>query len=528
MADRSNRAQSGQGQPVISDETRVYRGSLTGQNRVNNYAGQSADADKALRYSDEIAAAVRRSEGYQDERIQTGRGGNTYTVPKQSTQAQRSGGSYGYRSNQNQTAGQQYNDARYYSGENPAVVRNSNQAARTTQYSSRQYSNRNVSYPYAQNSADQQRTAASGRGMRSDGMTMAQQASGRRNNELYRNQGRTPEEPEQYVPERRRRKKRHPFRNFVIFLLVLVLLVAGGTFLLVRAPAQYQDGYHTRKAGVYNILVCATDEDGTRTDTIMMLTLNRKEQTIALTSLPRDTIIESGDKLNSVYSSYGCGESGAVALVDQAEEILGFRADGYMIISYEVFKDAVDALGGVWFDVPVDMTVDYANNDEDDVFIPAGEQLLDGDTALRVCRFRGYMMGDLQRAYVQQSFIKALIKQCLAPRNWLKLPGVYRAASANLLTDLSGANVRYIGLWAILSYGNGLTQNTLPGETCTWYGADCFGLYGQSVVDLVNEVLNPFEEEITIDDVTTMTVSEGELRKSTATGIPFDASSYEY
>ena len=60
----------------------------------------------------------------------------------------------------------------------------------------------------------------------------------------------------------------------------------------------------------------------------------------------------------------------------------------------ELVKVVVDAMGGVTFDVPMDMDVDGTT-------IYAGEQELSGDLALKVCRYRhGYAMADIQREYV--------------------------------------------------------------------------------------------------------------------------------
>lgn len=385
---------------------------------------------------------------------------------------------------------------------------------------------------------------------RPKGPSMAQRATGKASNDPYRNgkarsskaqqsaqrpQARSyAREEDDYVQRpvrKKRRKRRHPIRNLFVFLLILAVLVIGAFFLLMNAPKQSQKLGHTRKDDFYNIMVCATDEDGTRTDTIMMLTLDQGNQTIALTSIPRDTLQYDGDKLNSVYAYAGCGDAGAVALMDRLEEMLGFRADGYMIISYQVFKDAVDALGGVPFNVPEDMTVDYANNPDDSRFIPAGEQILDGDAALRVCRYRDYVMGDLQRIYIQQSFIKAMLKQCMKPANIFRLPAVYRAVMRNLQSDMTSSNIRYIGFWSLLSYKNEVVQNTLPGDGVFWDGSACIALFGQNVVNLVNQVLNPFYEPITIEESTVYTVhlndyGEYYIDKSYAEGEGFDAAAF--
>ena len=329
----------------------------------------------------------------------------------------------------------------------------------------------------------------------------------------------------------RRRRKRHGLRNFLIFLLLLAGLLATLYFLLFRAPAVYEDGVHTRKSGFYNILICATDEEQTRTDTMMLLSLDEKNSTVSLTSLPRDTIVDNGasvPKLNGVYGIAGGGTEGAEAVKSQLKSLLGFEPDAYVIINYQVFKDVVNALGGVTFDVPMDMTMDDPDTG-DPIYLSAGEQVLNGTQALGLCRFRyGYLMADIQRQYVQQSFLKALIQQAASPSNWTKLPAVYRAVMENTVTDLEDANIRYLALHALLAGINDIPQNTLPGEGVDYYGASCYGLYGQSVVDMVNEVMNPFAQDITIEDVHILTVSEGELVESTSRGVAFDASTYDY
>ena len=78
-------------------------------------------------------------------------------------------------------------------------------------------------------------------------------------------------------------------------------------------------------------------------------------------------------KLNGVYGLAGGGDEGAQALMDQVKTLLGFRPDGYVVINYRVFKDAVDAMGGVTFDVPMDMTVNDPDTGEA-IELMAGEQ----------------------------------------------------------------------------------------------------------------------------------------------------------
>lgn len=375
------------------------------------------------------------------------------------------------------------------------------------------------------------------------GMSMAARAAGKANPDPYSDPyggtrrrgpsgGYSYEEVYREPRQRpRRRKKRHGLRNFFVFLLVLAAIIGVCYALLFRAPEQYQDGVHTRKAGFFNILIAATDADGTRTDTMIMASMDTKAGTVSLTSLPRDTIVDNGQavpKLNGVFGLGGGGETGMETLMDEIKTLLGFRPDGYVLVDYEIFRDVVDALGGVSFEVPMDMNVDNPDTGEE-MLISQGQQVLDGDQALGVCRYReGYLMADIQRQYVQQSFLKAVIKSCASPKNLLKLPSVYSAATDHMTTNLSGANLRYLGLKALLGGLGDMEQNTLPGEGVDYNGASCYGLYGQSVVNMVNEVMNPFEEDLTIDDVHILTVYGGYLVESTWEGTAFDASAYQY
>ena len=334
------------------------------------------------------------------------------------------------------------------------------------------------------------------------------------------------------APRRRKRKKRHGVRNFILFLLLVAAIFAALYFLLFEAPAQAKSPWHTRNPKVYNILLCATDEEEMRTDTMMIATLDLQDKQISLTSIPRDTIVDNWEavpKLNGVYGLAGGGETGAEAVMEQVTTLLGFRPDGYIFINYEAFRAAVDALGGVTFDVPMEMEVDNPPNYDEIIHLYPGEQLLNGDQALAVCRYRyGYLMADIQRQYVQQSFLKAMIQQAMSPAKWPRLPAVYRAVSDNTMTDLSPANLQWLAFQVLRIGTDDIRQYTLPGEGVDYNGASCYGLFGQSVVDMVNEVMKPYLEPVTLDDVYILTVSGGYLVESTWTGTAFDASTYQY
>lgn len=124
--------------------------------------------------------------------------------------------------------------------------------------------------------------------------------------------------------------------------------------------------------------------DGTRTDTIMLLNVNSAANTVNLVSIPRDTFVSGGynvPKINSAYGWAGKGEDGMQELMDRVTETIGFTPDGYLLVDLDSFIELVDLMGGVKFDVPMDMRYsDPAQNLTID--LTAGMQKLDGQQAM--------------------------------------------------------------------------------------------------------------------------------------------------
>ena len=96
---------------------------------------------------------------------------------------------------------------------------------------------------------------------------------------------------------------------------------------------------------------------------------------------------------------------------------MGFEIDNYAVVNTKAVAEIIDAIGGVYFDVPQDMV--YRDPIQGlDINIKKGYQLLSGADAVKVLRFRdGYAGGDIQRIGVQQEFFKAIAKQFLDLKN---------------------------------------------------------------------------------------------------------------
>ena len=268
----------------------------------------------------------------------------------------------------------------------------------------------------------------------------------------------------------------------------------------VELPASHQ-------AGIYNILICGTDDDGYRTDTIIVAHLDENTDTVALMSVPRDTVVLNGNggimKINSVYA--GGGADGMARLSKRLGAMLGFELDGYVLVNLEAFRETVDLVGGVEFDVPQDM---YYNDPTQNLYInlKAGTQLLDGEKAMELVRFRkGYASQDIQRTKVQQEFLRALAKKVLSVSSLAKIKEFADVFSTYVTTDLTVGNMLYFAQALMKCDFDAMKTYTLEGEGAMINGGSYYPLYAGKLVQVVNESFNPYDAPVTLDTVNVIT-----------------------
>lgn len=311
------------------------------------------------------------------------------------------------------------------------------------------------------------------------------------------------DEPVEVLPDVPKKKKKHG-KGFLKFLLVVVLILALLTwvlFLIAKQPTD-ENCDLARKKGSSTILLAGTDASGDRTDTLMLLNVNRKSGKISLMSIPRDTKVNSTytpHKINGAYIANGKGEEGMDALLEYVSECIGFRPDGYMLIDLNVFVELVDLMGGVRFNVPCDM---YYNDPTQDLYInlTAGEQTLDGEQAMGLVRFRsGYSMADLQRVNVQRDFLSAAMHQWLGVKNWFRLPKAMKLLLDNTFTDLSMENLLWLGESVLLCGTGDMQMMTIPNSLTD--GGEYVIVNGDELLPIINESFNPYEKAVTWDDL---------------------------
>ena len=286
-------------------------------------------------------------------------------------------------------------------------------------------------------------------------------------------------------------------------LAVLALLAAAAVFVSSLMPMPVSgESIGERKDDTAAILLCGTDKDGTRTDTMMLILLDGKENRVGLLSLPRDTLTttDSGKKakLNSAYGRNGCGEEGMEWTMTYVQRIIGYRPDGYILVDMELVPRIVDLMGGV--DVHLDHHI-RVETDGVEVYVPAGDQHLNGEEVLATLRYRyGYYNADLGRVEVQRMVIEECMKQWVDPAKLALLPQALELIGEESLTNLSVGNFLWIGK-TILKGMDNMTSDTLPGYADMRGGASYFVLYPEKVADLINESYNPYTVDIDADDL---------------------------
>ena len=257
-----------------------------------------------------------------------------------------------------------------------------------------------------------------------------------------------------------------------------------------------------REAGrYYTVLVVGEDQIKSNTDTIMVARYDTVENKVSIVSIPRDTLVNisaSVKKINNIY----CSKNGGIdALMKEVKNICGFTPDSYVVIDTDEFEKIIDTLGGVYFDVPVNM--DYEDPTQNlSIHIKKGYQWLSGENALKVFRFRHtYAMGDIGRLDVQHDLIKACASQMLKLGNITKLYEAAKIITDSTETNLSYGNMQWYASEFMKMSMDKINIMTLTGNySCSIRGVSYVSISVDEWLTMVNQYLNPLKAPIIAKD----------------------------
>ncbi len=336
------------------------------------------------------------------------------------------------------------------------------------------------------------------------------------------------DEPRRSKKAKKRKRKQSGSRGeravvTLLSLLFLTVAVVATVKYVVRAPEPVTDGedQQTQQDGTaedsdaiqtisngrerkskycYNILLYGVDNDAGGSDTNMLMRFDAVNKTVDVVSLPRDTLMSNGHKLNSSYNN-----GGTEKLRSNIEDMLGVPVDFYVSVDLKGFIALIDQIGGVEFDVPCDMDYDDPYQDLH-IHFKAGLQKLNGQQAMEVVRFRhnndntGYGgRQDLGRIGTQQAFLKTVAQKLMKLEN---VPAMAETFLKYVKTDLTLGNLMWLANQALSMGGtDAISFATLPGDGAGWYnGKSFYTLYPEQVLEMTNSMLNPYATDITADD----------------------------
>jgi len=275
---------------------------------------------------------------------------------------------------------------------------------------------------------------------------------------------------------------------------------------------------------------------GSRSDSIMIASINMDTGDIKLVSVYRDTYLNLGNdsyrKCNAAYS-YG----GAEQAVKMLNMNLDMDIENFVTVGYKGLREVIDGLGGIYIDVD-ETELKHINNYQISIvekvlkcdYTPVtetGYQLLDGLQAAAYCRIRYGGGDDFKRASRQREVLKAIEEQA-KKADLATLTKVFNSAIDDIYTSLDSKDI--LDLLANISNYRIVEEDGFPQEnmryTCN------IGAKGSSVVptDLVNNVvwLHQFlfeDETYTVTDA--VREYSKEITAQTQQYIDKDKSKYE-
>lgn len=309
-----------------------------------------------------------------------------------------------------------------------------------------------------------------------------------------------PQRPPQQRPPQRKKKKKKRKKNpalriilRIFFSLLIIFMLIFGIYscisLSLISKINYKPtGKRSRTPGamsekyVESVLIIGTDgrskDDRGRSDSMILVSLNRKTNQIIMTSFMRDSYVNipgrGWDKLNAAYS-YG----GAELLMDTIESNFNVKIDNYMSVNFSSFASIIDAAGGIdltisdeeaeAINVILVTEVNELMGDEPaaDFLTGGGKVHLSGKQALCYSRIRYVGNNDFERTSRQRRVMTELIKKA-ASSGPSFINKVSKKALPNITSNMTRGQLYRLSLRLPFVLGYDTKQIQIPVEGSYW------------------------------------------------------------
>jgi len=288
-------------------------------------------------------------------------------------------------------------------------------------------------------------------------------------------------------------------KRILTILVLLALLVCGCA--AAEETAEEAPAVNTQ---VTHYLLLGQDgydseiTEDARTDTIVVVSLDKTYNRVIMTSILRDSQIENlkgnTTKANLLFKSYGLD-----GMSDCIENALGIEIEGAVLVNFEHVKPVIDALGGVDIEITEDELIRIRKillNNDPNMPTRHGMVHMTGRIALAYMRDRSSgMTGDFGRTERQRKVVSQLFDKC-RDLSLLELIGVYNQVSEGMLMNLSAMDILAAirDGYSLIANGADFEEFSIPRKGSFYYeylnGSSSLHVRWKSNRDAFHELLN--------------------------------------
>ena len=224
-------------------------------------------------------------------------------------------------------------------------------------------------------------------------------------------------------------------------------------------------------SGRQNILLMGLDSNGaaadpfkgTRSDCLMVLSIDPATKSANVISIPRDSKVYISDNngVNKINAAHAFG--GPDLAIKTVEQNFGIQIDHYIAIDFQGVEELVRLLGGIT--VYVEKSMHYTDRAGGlYINLHPGYQNLNAENAIGYLRFRHDAISDIGRMRRQQWFVRGLVEKLQSPESIIKIPELIQLASKYIRTDMN-----FYELSQLAAFGKSINLSdvqtaTLPGS----------------------------------------------------------------
>lgn len=295
--------------------------------------------------------------------------------------------------------------------------------------------------------------------------------------------------------ERRKKGKSKKYLFVLIPFVVIVGFVLGLYYYIngkIYAPSpkdfftseeQKEAAEYEEEHGIINILLVGLDgrdkEEDSRTDSIILATLDTNNRRVKLTSFMRDMYVPiPGHKDNRINSAFFMG--GPELMMQTLNSDFGLNIQYYASIDFRAFQKLVDTFNGVEVEVKdyeikeINKYIKEINGSKSTLIETPGVQKLNGQQALSYCRIRKVGNNDFERTERQRRVLGELIKKARKV-SLVKLPELFSSIIPYVKTNMPTTKLMNIGYTAY-KFGNSPVDSLRIPYDGTFEGRKIYGM----------------------------------------------------